>query len=90
MPAAGIDGSFIRPRTNLEVGLEPTEGFDQGTHQHLLISHNHQPIKGTIMDGGRINYAAGKSPQSRSSARASGSGTHVEMPRLCNKSKVSC
>ena len=44
MPAAGIDGSFIRPRTNLEVGLEPTEGFDQGTHQHLLISHNHQPI----------------------------------------------
>ena len=47
VPAAAIDGPFIRPRTNLELGLGPTKGFDQGTHQHLLIQHN-QPSWGQI------------------------------------------
>ena len=49
LPAAAIDGPFIRPRTNLELGLGPTEGFDQGTHQHLL-THNHQPSGGLMKE----------------------------------------
>ena len=54
LPAAAIDGPFIRPRTNLELGLGPTEGFDQGTHQHLL-THNHQP-SGGLIEGKKEKY----------------------------------